>query len=56
MYIGFHVTYPLLLSDFNQNYKTPTNFSKNPQYHVISYGHMERYEQNVMFGRFIKMC
>jgi glycerol uptake facilitator-like aquaporin len=44
MYIGLHVTYLLLLSNFNQNYKTPTNFSKNPQYHVIPCGHTDRYE------------
>jgi hypothetical protein len=31
MYIGLHVKYPLLLSDFNENWIISTDFSKNTQ-------------------------
>jgi len=31
MYIGFHVKYPLFLSDFNLNFNFLAGFSKNPE-------------------------
>jgi hypothetical protein len=31
MHIGSHVKYPLLLSDFNQNWNVWTRFSKTPE-------------------------
>jgi hypothetical protein len=34
MHVGFHVTYPLLLSSFNQNWNVLTDFTKTFQYKI----------------------